>query len=109
MLKAANLSYNVCMLDTLSLTCAAWYCHCRRRQELPLTLAGGSQPVKWVGVTADGKALKPHNHTEQQYKQLLPLMFEGSNHSKSSIRFLVVIGITSIHEGSRGPQGSSPA
>lgn len=51
----------------------------RRRGELPMVLQGGRQPLKWRGVTADGKALKPHNLTEQQYKQLVPLLFEGKS------------------------------
>jgi hypothetical protein len=50
--------------------------HCRRK-ELPLALTAAGEPVRWQGVTPEGRAMRPANLTKQQYQQLLPLLFDG--------------------------------
>lgn len=50
---------------------------CCRRRELPLALTAAGEPVRWQGTTPEGKAMRPANLTQQQYQQLLPLLFEG--------------------------------
>jgi len=52
-------------------------CLLPRGQELPVALTGGVPAVRWLGVSEQGKQLKPDTLSGQQYKHLLPLFFQG--------------------------------
>eukprot|EP00775_Hariotina_reticulata_P006418 gene6418-6649_t len=72
---------NLNMLDSRFLTAV-------RSQELPVALTGGLPAIRWLGVSEQGKSLKPHTMSEQQYKHLLPLFFQGAREGHESYRFL---------------------